>query len=104
MIEVKVIQNNDNILSIESSGHANYDEKGKDIVCSAVSAILIGGLNAIKDIDSYKVTQREGYLKFELVGDNQLKEDNIVLKTLIIQLKTIEYSYKDYLKLLVINK
>ena len=36
---------------IKISGHANYDEKGKDIVCASVSSIVITTINAIIEID-----------------------------------------------------
>jgi uncharacterized protein YsxB (DUF464 family) len=42
----------DGEMNISAKGHANYAEHGKDIVCSAVSAIMqttIMGLQAIAD-------------------------------------------------------
>lgn len=35
MIEIKIVEN-----GVFITGHAGFDEPGKDIVCSAVSAIL----------------------------------------------------------------
>ena len=47
MIKVVIEKNNSKIISFEVSGHSNYDEKGKDIVCAGVSAIVVGGINAL---------------------------------------------------------
>ena len=55
MIKV-IIEKNDSIISVlEVSGHSNYDEKGKDIVCAGVSAIIVGGLNALLN-ENKKIT------------------------------------------------
>ena len=99
MIKIAYSKNNDQITYLKSEGHANYDEKGKDIVCSAVSAIIIGGLNAINNIDDYKISSESGKVEIALLTDKQNDEDKIVLKTMLIQLKTIEDSYKDYVKI-----
>ena len=43
-----MIEKDDSIINVlEVSGHSNYDTKGKDIVCAGVSAIVVGGLNAL---------------------------------------------------------
>lgn len=44
------VKDDGNTLNIEIRGHANYDQHGRDIVCSAVSAIsqtAILGLQAV---------------------------------------------------------
>ncbi len=99
MIKITYLENNDQIIYLKSEGHANYDIKGKDIVCSAVSAIIIGGLNAIKNIDDYQVSSENGKVEIALKTDKQNNIDKIVFKTMLIQLKTIEDSYKDYVKI-----
>ncbi|WP_337221629.1 ribosomal-processing cysteine protease Prp, partial [Vibrio cholerae] len=47
MIWVKVKTREDRICALEITGHAGFAESGKDIVCSAVSSIGTGLLNAI---------------------------------------------------------
>lgn len=97
MIEVNYLENNSVISKLEISGHANFDKKGKDIVCSAVSAIGVGGINALTNIDKIEVVIKEGYI---LVNGNGLNNEynQIVLKTMLTQLKTIEKSYSKYIK------
>ena len=48
MITVSYSKNNEIISLIEVTGHALFAPKGQDIVCSAVSSIMIGGLNNLK--------------------------------------------------------
>lgn len=97
MIEVNYLENNGSILKLEISGHANYDEVGKDIVCSAVSAIGVGGINALKIDKNIIVKVEKGYILIE--GDGLLEQKNqIVMRVILTQLKTIEVSYSKYLK------
>lgn len=98
MIKVICYKESDKIIGFEVKGHANYDDKGKDIVCSAVSSIVIGGLNAIKNINAFELKNENGFVK--LIKKDELEdEDLIVLKTIYIQLKTIETSYPSYIKI-----
>ena len=48
MISVNVSFIGNDVKSLTVSGHANYDEYGKDIVCAGVSAIVTGGINALE--------------------------------------------------------
>ena len=89
MIEVNYLENNSVISKLEISGHANFDKKGKDIVCSAVSAIGVGGINALTNIDKIEVVIKEGYILVNGSGLNN-EYNQIVLKTMLTQLKTIE--------------
>ena len=42
----------------ELEGHALFDINGKDIVCAGVSAILIGGINAINEMELISLYDR----------------------------------------------
>lgn len=44
---IKINVNKDKIIF---KGHALYDDKGKDIVCSAVSSIMITSINGINSL------------------------------------------------------
>lgn len=97
MIEIVYSLKNDEF-NFSSIGHANYDKIGKDIVCSAVSSIIIGALNAIKDIESFKINIQKGDVKIESIK-KITQHDEIVFETMIIQLKTIENEFKSNLKI-----
>ena len=51
---IKVIVSN-SFDSIKISGHANYDEYGKDIVCASVSSIVTTTVNAIVRLDNNSI-------------------------------------------------
>lgn len=98
MIKIKYSKINNLIKGIEVSGHANYDEEGKDIVCSAVSACVVGGLNALKSVNKYLVDIKKGNIKFDIL-DYVDDYDQIVLETIITQLYTIAENYPKYVKI-----
>ena len=88
MIRVK---KSSNIISI--SGHAGYADAGKDIVCAGVSAVVTGGINALEsEIESIKIINEDNKLGVEVINSNE--KIQIILNTILIQLKTIEKSYK----------
>lgn len=78
MIKVKIKKNN-KIESIVITGHANYDDYGKDIVCSSVSSIVITTVNGIDKIDNEYLLVDEGKDKITLT----IKKDNEICEKLI---------------------
>ena len=98
MISVNVSFMGKDVKSLTVSGHANYDEYGKDIVCAGVSAIVTGGINAlephIKNIDIINESNKLGVIVIE---SNEVIQ--VILNTMLIQLETIENSYKKYIKI-----
>ena len=97
MIKISFLEKDSKIIKIEAQGHALFAQKGKDIVCSAVSAILVGGCNALENHSNYDIKIESGNLAIDTL-DKITEQDEIVMRTIIIQLKTIEESYSSYLK------
>ena len=98
MIKVNVISNKNHIDKINILGHADYEEYGKDIVCSSVSSIVTTTVNGIIDID-------KEYLTVDEVKDGMiitiLKKDNIcdkLIKNMLSLLKALEESYPENIK------
>lgn len=100
MIKVKVEKNDDYIKRVKVTGHAGYDEYGKDIVCAAVSSVIITSINLIlKTHDKYvRVIQKEG-----LIDLSVLKEDktvNEVLVNMMDMLKELSEEYEKNVKII----
>ena len=71
------------------SGHAEYEEYGKDIVCSSVSSIVTTSVNAILMFhrDTIKYNVKEGLVKIDIIKDDETTKkllDNMV--NLLIEL------------------
>ena len=100
MIKIKINKTNNKYSSIVVSGHSNYDEHGKDIVCAGVSAIVTGGINAlaIEDKESISFRVDDGYVNIDVL-DTMNDKIQIIIDVIVIQLKTIEESYKKHVKI-----
>ena len=100
MIKIKVNKTNNKYTSLIVSGHSNYDEHGKDIVCAGVSAIVVGGLNALTIENKRKISAKvdDGYVNIDVLDLNDDKLQ-LIMDVMVIQLKSIEESYKKYIKI-----
>lgn len=91
MIKIYIKKENKDIKYIEISGHAKYEEYGKDIVCAGVSSITITTINAILSFnETIKVTDNN------ILSINVLQNDNItntLLNNMIDLLSQIEKEY-----------
>ena len=98
MIKVKIIYEGDLFKSLKVTGHANSAAYGHDLVCSAVSAVVTGGFNNLKEIDSFNVTLKEGNASLEAVKEIS-QHDKVVIETIITGLKTIALEDPDFIKI-----
>ena len=99
MISVNVSFIGSDIQTLIVSGHANYDKYGKDIVCAGVSAVVTGGINALEsELANIKIVNEDNKLGVVVVNNNE--KIQTILKTILIQLETIEASYKKYIKII----
>lgn len=93
MITVKY-KKRDYITNINISGHAMYDDYGKDIVCASVSSVAINTINVLSIIDSsiINVDKSDGYINIIVNKYNDLV--NKILLNLIDELKELTIKYK----------
>jgi len=98
MIKVSITYNGENFSSLKVSGHANSAAYGHDLVCSAVSAVVTGGFNNLKNLDSFKITLEEGNASLEAVKEVS-SYDKTVIETIISGLKTIEEADPEFVKI-----
>ncbi len=104
MIEITVKKNQAGIYNgLCVKGHAGFDEYGKDIVCAAVSVLVINTLNSIEtftqDVFELNTDEVSGLIEFEMVSKIS-KETRLLLDSLLLGLQGIESDYgKDYIKL-----
>ncbi len=98
MIKIRVTEENGLIRSLSISGHAGYAEKGKDLVCAAVSGIAFGLCNAVDAmVPNARIEVKENHIVIDVM--NPTKESNYILKTGVISFQTVEESNRDYVKM-----
>lgn len=94
MVRVSFYYQTSNIVRTEVAGHANFDQIGQDIVCAGISAIVFGSLNALDNLvnqEEIKITQADG--KIDIIVLKPTSNNQIILKTMLWQLKTISLQY-----------
>ena len=93
MIKVEVSKD-----CISISGHANYEEYGKDIVCAAVSSTVLTTINGILSIDNNSIKVKEGNnLKIIIINHTDIVDK--LLDNMIRCLKEIENKYEKNIKI-----
>ena len=97
MIKINCIRHDNKIVELSVKGHANSDEYGKDLVCAGVTSIVVGALNAL-DESNFLIKVNEGNVLVKATKDISSK-DEIVLETVLTQLKAVEKGQSRYIKI-----
>ena len=95
MIKVHIYKN-----KIIITGHANFAEYGKDIVCASVSSIVITSVNCCLNIDNTSLEYKEDVDKLTI---NINSSDDIILKiidNMISMLKELAITYKKNIQII----
>lgn len=99
MIRIDIKRKDRRIAEMRICGHAEYDVKGKDLVCAGVSCIAVGALNAIEETcNTCDLKLEEGliHISVNLLED---RDTQIMLEMLRIQLLTMQEAYQNYIRL-----
>ena len=88
MIKVKVTKD---IISIK--GHANYDDYGKDIVCSAVSSVVMCSVEAIAAFDEKAIDVKEEKDRLDIIINKSDDTTSKLINNMLNCLKQIEIKY-----------
>ncbi|NLX78155.1 MAG: ribosomal-processing cysteine protease Prp [Clostridiaceae bacterium] len=90
------------IKGFKVKGHAGYSEAGKDIVCSAVTAIVFTTLGSLEEQVGFKdYKESDGFIECkvpESLGESESYIADIILRTLEIGLRQIELDYSEYIQ------
>lgn len=98
MICINVTKVDGKINQLTIKGHSGSAPKGKDIICSAVSAISQGGCNALENPKCFAFKCEDGLLDIKVIHEASI-HDYQVLDTILIQLKSVEEVSKDFVKI-----
>lgn len=91
---------------LEAKGHADFDVKGKDLVCAGISTILTGLANAVYDRfeEDSEIVLEEGYVYIRINSNANKYVVEDWLDMVQYQLETIQESYPKNLSLNVVLK
>lgn len=103
MIEIILYKHDGKNIGFRTSGHAQFDERGFDVVCAAISVLSINTENSIDILtdDLYDITSDEelALIDFRLSGSIS-ETSSILLQAYEIGVKSISEEYgNDYIKI-----
>ena len=99
MIKVKLQKDGNIIKKIIITGHANYAEYGKDIVCAAVSATVLTTVNGIIALDNsiLEVVYEQDKMIIDIKKEDKTSE--ILIGNMINCLKELVIEYPKNIKI-----
>ena len=97
MITVDIIKGSGNYITVSSKGHAGYANSGKDIICAAVSSLIINTFNSIEKFTDDRFTtdvvdEKSGSLQMSFIGENS-HDCHLLLDSLVLGLESIIDQY-----------
>ena len=95
MINITVKKRKGSYLDFLSKGHAGYAEEGQDIVCAAVSALIITTVNSLERFTEEQIEAEadEGYVSIHFKTNPNTERGKLLMDSLILGLTEIEHSY-----------
>jgi uncharacterized protein YsxB (DUF464 family) len=102
MITARIIKRQGKYSSFMCKGHAEYDDKGKDIVCSAVSMLVINTGNSLEKLTVNKVKGvDDGSISWNFLEPPDEKGE-LLMDSLVLGLESVSRKYGDnYLRLTI---
>ncbi len=99
MINIDLLINKkDEIVGFEIKGHAEYDEYGKDLVCSAVTILAYSCVNSLdKYTDDTTFSDDEIVMSLEISHPN--RDTEVIFDYFKTGIETLLGNYSSYVKL-----
>jgi len=94
MTKITIYQDkNDKITGFKIKGHAGYAESGSDVVCAAISVLVINAMNSIETFTNarflYDENEKKGYMKY-IVQNSEADGCQLLLNSLVLGLSELE--------------
>lgn len=105
MIRIIIYQNGQSeFTGFRMEGHAGYAEHGQDIVCAAVSVLVINTINAIEafteDSSKHAIHEEKDVVSFDILSASVSDSAQLLLRSLVLGLEGIRSEYgKKYLEI-----
>lgn len=98
MIQVSVYKNQaGEFIGVCCDGHAEYDEPGQDIVCAAVSVLMLSTMNSIEAFTSddfvCDMAEEGGFLDFKMTSEPCSSDSLLLIRSLVLALRSLERDY-----------
>lgn len=110
MTKITFYKNNDYIVKMQIEGHTGYADSGKDILCSAISAIsqsvVLGLQKVAKCPIGFKRDLKKGFLSvwIQAKDEDSLKNAQMLLQTAKISFEDLQIGYEKFMKVEVCDE
>ncbi len=104
MIQIILFKSDGKNLGYKVSGHAEFDERGFDVVCSAISVLAINTANSIDLLteDKYDLDYDDDGLVHLMITETVSRDAALLLDAFEIGVNSISEEYgKDYIQILI---
>ena len=95
MITVNIVKENKQYKKISILGHAMYADRGKDIVCSSVSSIVITTVNGILTLNKGSLSYMVGKKGMTIDIKNTDETAQLLIHNMVNLLKDLEKQYPE---------
>lgn len=87
----------DKITSFKVEGHAGYAPSGHDVVCAAVSALVVGTINGLEVLTDaiFDTTVSHGFTRMDIKEPTEYS--NVLLNSMLLSLEGIQEEYPEHL-------
>ena len=99
MTTIVIYKSNSQYSGFTCMGHAGFDQSGKDIVCAAISVLVINTINSIEELAAEEiiVDADETAGTIECHFPNEINEKTkLLMASMVLGLKGIEHDYGNY--------
>ena len=95
MITISIQKENKKYQKISILGHAMYADRGKDIVCSSVSSIVITTVNGILTINQGSLSYMVGKKGMKIDIKSEDETTQLLIHNMVNLLKDLEKQYPE---------
>ena len=102
-LKVIIYKSKDLIVGFDISGHANFDDYGKDIVCAAVSILAqttISSIDRLSDLEDFEYKIDSGHTFIKIKPKNINGNAQLLLRSFEIGVMGIKQSYNNYINII----
>ena len=94
MTTILIRKTKDSYQGFNCIGHAGYADAGSDIICAAVSVLVVNAVNSIETFTDDKFAAREDHGIVELILEGSVSDKTtLLLDSMILGLRDIQTQY-----------
>ena len=105
MTTIAIFKSKDSYRGFTCMGHAGFARSGNDIVCAAISVLVINTLNSIEELAKEEIIaqsdEKKGYIECHF-PDEINDKTKLLMDSMVMGLKEIKRNYgKKYFELII---